>query len=274
MSACSDKLLLLNGLIDGELDAANILTVEAHLRTCAECRAELAQIEAVRDLLADEALDHQAPAALRERVDAMLAQSAASSKAQASQSTGTSTATRYWRKGAGGLAGHIWNGRWASGALAGVAATLALVLALPQMTHTGTEDQLVESHVRSLMVGHLTDIATSNRHVVKPWFNGKIDFAPPVPELAKDGFPLVGGRLDYVDDHAVAAIVYRRQLHTINLFVRPAGALTLPFTVTRRRDGYNLMRWTKGSLEYWAVSDVELRELELFHRIFLERTAA
>ena len=161
---------------------------------------------------------------------------------------------------------------WGSGLVTGLALSLALVLALPQVTRVGTEDQLVANHIRSLSLdSHLTDVATSNRHVVKPWFNGKIDFAPPIPELAAQGFPLVGGRLDYVDGHEVAAIVYKRRLHTINVFVLPAGALSLPVGIATKHDGYSLVRWTSGGLEFWAVSDIDLDDLQLFHRTFKSR---
>ena len=274
MSACPDKLLLIHGLADGELDAANALAIEAHLKTCADCRAELAQIEAMRELLRDDALVHRAPQSLRNRIDIALDAAATPAPGAAPRRPSAQPQRAPYRLaggGGGGIAAHVWSGRWGSGALTGIAASLALVLALPALTHTGTEDQLVQSHIRSLMVGHLTDIPTSNRHVVKPWFNGKIDFAPPVPELADEGFPLVGGRLDYIDDHAVAAIVYRRRLHTINLFVRPARALSLPFGETKRLDGYTLVRWTKGGLEYWAVSDIDPGELQLFKATFVSR---
>ena len=149
-----------------------------------------------------------------------------------------------------------------------MAASLALLLALPQLTTVPMQDQLVASHVRSLLASHLTDVQTSDRHVVKPWFNGRIDFAPPVVELAPQGFPLVGGRLDYIGGRVVPAIVYRRRLHTINLFVMPAGTLSSPAPISTRRDGYSLVRWTRGGLQYWAVSDVEPGELELFRQAF------
>ncbi len=103
---------------------------------------------------------------------------------------------------------------------------------------------------------------------MKPWFNGRIDFAPPVVELADQGFPLVGGRLDYLDGRVVPAIVYHRRLHTINLFVIPAGDFSSPVGITTRREGYSLVRWTKGGLEFWAVSDIDPTDLELFHRMF------
>jgi anti-sigma factor RsiW len=156
--------------------------------------------------------------------------------------------------------------------LAGIAASLALVLSMPQLTTTSMQDQLVASHVRSLLAEHLVDVVTSNRHVVKPWFNGKIDFAPPVVDLVDKGFPLAGGRLDYIDGRVVPAIVYYRRLHSINLFVRPASALSLPIGITTRHEGYSLVRWTQGGLEFWAVSDIDPDELQQFHQLFASRT--
>jgi len=254
MTLHPDKLPLLHALADNELDAANAVALEAHLRSCGDCRAELERIRAVRDLLAAPRLRDHAPGSLHARVDAMLAAEGAAAPAPP-------------RPPRAGLAAHVLNGRWASGALAGaLAASLALLVAMPQIAQTDTEEQLVQSHVRSLLVDHVVDVQTSDRHVVKPWFNGKIDFAPPVPELAASGFPLVGGRLDYIDDRAVAVIVYRRRLHTINLFVRPAPTLSLPLGVAMRREGYSLLRWTAGGLEYWAVSDLDPKEMALFRR--------
>jgi anti-sigma factor RsiW len=259
MSLHPDKLPLIHAFVDGELDAANALAIEAHIRACADCRAELERIESVRDLLAAARLGDTAPAGLRDRIDAMLdAQAGAAPRLPAQRS---------------GVVAHVLSGRWASGAVTGaLAASLALALVVPQVTHADTEDQIVQSHVRSLLVGHVVDIPTSDRHVVKPWFNGKIDFAPSVPDLAADGFPLVGGRLDYLDDHAVAAIVYRRRLHTINLFVRPARALSLPVAITAHHEGYTLLRWTAAGLEYWAVSDLDARDLTLFRQTYEKRT--
>ena len=271
MNACDDKLLLLHGLVDGELDAANALAVEAHIKGCAGCSEELARIESVRTTIAASGLTHAAPPSLRDRIDRQVDASSSPERPDSGVGLRHRAPRRAQSVRGGAIAAHVLNGRWASGVATGLAASLALLFAWPQFTHIDTENQLVASHVRSLMVGHLTDIATSNRHVVKPWFNGKIDFAPPVPELADEGFPLVGGRLDYIDDHGVAAIVYRRRLHTINVFVRPAGTLSLPIGISTRHEGYSLVRWTKGGLEYWAVSDIDPDELQLFHRIFVSR---
>jgi anti-sigma factor RsiW len=261
MTLHPEKLPLIHGLLDGELDAANVLAIEAHLKTCGDCRAELDRIQSVQEQLGAVSLRDRAPDRLRRRIEAMLAAESGAARPAAVPA----------RRG---LAAHVLSGRWASGAISGaVAASLALAVALPQLTRTDIEDQLVQSHVRSLLAGHIVDVATSNRHVVKPWFNGKVDFAPPVPELADVGFPLVGGRLDYVDDHEVAAIVYRRRLHTINLFVRPAAALSSPIGFVKRREGYNLIRWTDGGLEYWVVSDLDAHELELFHALYVGHVA-
>ena len=273
MSLHPDKLPLIHGLVDGELDAANTLAIEAHLKACPDCRAEMSRIETVREMLGAASLRESVPVRLRDRIEGLIEAEARSSSASGRRAPPRDAALR--PVFGGGVTAHVFSRRWASGALAGVAAAvLAVTFAVPQFAHTGTEDQLVQSHVRSLLAGHLLDVATSNRHVVKPWFNGKVDFAPPVPELADEGFPLVGGRLDYLDDHEVAAIVYRRRLHVINLFVRPARTLSLPLGVTARREGYSLLRWTAGGLEYWAVSDLDPRELQLFRQLYSARAVS
>jgi anti-sigma factor RsiW len=135
----------------------------------------------------------------------------------------------------------------------------------------GLQDELVASHVRSLLATHLTDVATSDRHVVKPWFNGKVDFAPPVIELADQGFPLAGGRLDYIHGRVVAAVVYRRRQHVINLFVWPADINRPTPFAPGRRDGYSLARWTQDGLQFWAVSDIEPAQLQEFRALFAAR---
>lgn len=271
MSLHPDKIPLLHGLVDGELDAANTIAIETHLKGCPDCRAELEQIQAVRDLIAAAPLREQAPDSLSKRIGLMIdAEAGPARRAEVASHPAPMPGRLAWA--GGGVAAHVLNGRWLSGATTGlVAASLALAVVMPQLTHTDMEDQLVQSHVRSLLVGHLVDIPTSNRHVVKPWFNGKVDFAPQVPDLTDQGFPLVGGRLDYIDDHEVAAIVYRRHLHIINLFVRPAHTLSLPGEVVTHHEGYNLVRWTAGGLEYWAVSDVETGDLRLFRQAYLAR---
>jgi len=255
VTACEDRTLQLQALIDGELDAANSLAMEAHIAGCAGCAEELARLEAMRASLRAPGLAYAAPSDLRERIDWALAAETAPARPDRARP----------RR----------NQPWLS-ALAGaaVAASLTLLIAAPQLATVRLEDQLVSSHVRSLLADHLTDVATSNEHVVKPWFNGKIDFAPPVVELADQGFPLAGGRLDYVGGAVTPAIVYHRRLHTINLFVRRAGAFSSLTGVMSRRDGYSLVRWTQGGMEFWAVSDISPADLESFHRAFAGSIAA
>jgi anti-sigma factor RsiW len=250
--ACSDKRLLLHGLVDGELDAANTLELEAHLKACPGCAEELERIQALRRTLAAPGLRYTAPERLRARVAAALDAEVGGGRPARSRSA-------LWRiapvaAGAG---------------MAALAACLALVLFIPPVP-PALQRELVSDHVRSLLAQHLTDVTTSDQHTVKPWFAGRVDYSPPVVDLKEQGFPLAGGRLDYVDGKVTAALVYRRRLHVINLFVRPAEGLDGAWS--GERDGYNLLRWRQGGLDFWAVSDLNQTELEQFRRLFETRT--
>ena len=249
MTACPDREMALHAMVDGELDSMASVALETHLRSCPGCRAALDRLEATRALLADHDLRYLAPPGLHDKIAAILPdERAAPARVQS-----RTAAPAAWLGG---------------GVIGALAASIALFLALPQLSEGGLEDELVAAQVRSLQAAHLTDIPTSDRHVVKPWFNGRIDFSPPVVELAPQGFPLVGGRLDYIGGRDVAAIVYRRRLHTINLFVRPAPSLASPVSATVRHQSYNLVRWVSGGLEFWAVSDVDAADLALFRDAF------
>ena len=160
-----------------------------------------------------------------------------------------------------------WLGPAVGGALA---ASLAMLLLVQPSQQAGLEQQLISSHVRSLQPGHLTDVETTNQHIVKPWFNGKIDFAPPVPELADQGFPLAGGRLDSIDGKTVAAIVYHRRLHTVNLFVWPGAS---GHDRTSTEEGFAVTEWGDNGLRFAAVSDIAPDELAQFERTFRARAA-
>ena len=249
MSACPDKGHLVHAHFDGELDAVNAEAFEVHLKSCPGCAAALAELHELRGRLADPALRPVAPDALRARIEQAIAADA--------------EPRRRWP------AVLPWS---LSGGFAALAATLVVMAMLPSQMELA--DELVSDHVRSTLATHLVDVESSDRHTVKPWFNGKLDFAPPVVDLAPQGFPLAGGRLDYLDGRVVAALVYRRNKHVINVFVRPEPTTLQRLGPIRPHEGYNLLRWTDRGLEFWAVSDVEAGELRALRDAFRAATGA
>ena len=253
MTACPDKTMLLEALLDGELDAVHAAEVEAHVAGCAGCRAALEDLTALRLMLRTPGVREPAPERLKARIAAAIEPGAAAANDDRPVSALRRRAPMA-----------------AFGGAVGVAACFALALIVTPMLSAGAlEDELVAGHVRSLQANHLIDVATSDQHVVKPWFNGKLDFAPPVIDLAPQGFPIVGGRLDYVDHRAVAAVVYKRGRHLINLFIWPD---TKPAPAGRHtRDGYTLLDWRQGGMRYWAVSDVNPDDLAKFEQLLRAR---
>lgn len=250
MSGCADHEMLLNGLFDGELDAANTLRIETHLTTCTTCGEALHRLQAARDAIAaSPGVKHVAPVSLYDRIE---------------KSTFVADPTVQRRPAPVAS----WLGGGAIGALA---ASLALMIAIPRVDQPDLDSQLVGSHVRSLLAQHIVDVQTSNQHVVRPWFNGRTDYAPPVPELADLGFPLVGGRLDVIEGRVVPAVVYRRRLHTVNLFVLPDDA-GMQQQHASRRDGYSLVEWSQAGLRFAAVSDIEAADLDRFRAAFSSRS--
>jgi anti-sigma factor RsiW len=227
---------------DGELAPDEQAELEAHLADHPQSAAHNAAAGALSASL-KQARYHRAPPALAKKIREEIAREAAPSA--------TVLPFRAPR-------------RWATGALAAAACLLLawnLSLQFQQPGVLPLADQVVEDHVRSLMVDHLTDVPSSNQHTVKPWFNGKLDLAPPVGDFADSGFALVGGRLDYLAGHPVAALVYRHNEHVINVFVRPgAGGDRTPQHLTVR--GYAVLNWAQHGLDYWAVSDINPPELD------------
>lgn len=245
----------LEGYLDRELDLAASLEVERHLEACPQCRAEFESLQGLHARVTSEGAYYRAPDTLRKRVrDAARAEAAA-----------------------GGLA-RLDLRRWltlaASFVLVAGLSSGATYLLSRDTGRSALEDQVVSSHVRSLLVeNRLTDVSSSDEHTVKPWFNRRLDFAPPVDDWTAQGFPLVGGRLDYLSDRPVAALVYRHRQHFINLFVWPsAGARPSPVEVSSRQ-GYALVHWSDAAMTYWAVSDLNSVELAEFCEHLRHKTA-
>jgi anti-sigma factor RsiW len=250
---CPERELLLHGLADGELDAANALAVEEHLGSCSACAATYDEIIRQKELFKNGSLRFDASPALRGRILAAIAAEEGGEALQAKpllkSVRSRRTSPRSWFPQAG-----------IAFSAAALAASL-LIFVSSQNPAPSLDDELVAGHVRSLLASHLTDVVSSDQHTVKPWFLGKLDFAPPVVDLSKKDFPLIGGRLDYIGGRVVAAIVYKRRGHVINLFVWPAGKQqAVPETV----EGYHLLSWTRGGFSYAAISDLNPEELRDF----------
>ena len=221
-------------------------------------------------LIRAQASRHRADAALQARVRAEIALAAAAGDRGAVAAGGRG------RGGMGGVAALAGRRTWwigGGGFAAGLATgALALLLWVAPAAPDGAAAELVSMHVRALQAGHLTDVAASDQHVVKPWFQGRLDFAPPVEDFAADGYPLAGGRLDYLAGRPVAALVYRRHQHVINLLVWPArDAADAPSAALRDAQGYHVVQWRDGAMRFAAVSDVNVAELQAFERLWAAR---
>jgi mycothiol system anti-sigma-R factor len=263
------------GYLDGELDLSRTIEMETHLQSCGDCARELERQQALRAALQRSSLAYAAPSALRERIQSSLRSSAAAEppeRASAGQSFAILRPLQLLR----------WAGAFAVLALCVVTAWQLLPglrgLEPGRMNDQRLAAEVLSDHVRSLEASHLMDVASTDQHTVKPWFDGKLDFSPPVEDLASDGFPLVGGRLDYLEGREVAALVYQRRKHFINVFVWPAAPGSTadqasPAQTLLPQQGYNLMRWSRGGFQFWAVSDVSVQDLADFVRLLEARIA-
>ena len=245
----------LDAYLDGELAALDTRELETHLAQCPACAQFRDGRLALRAAIKARVPTFQAPDALRGRVQAALR------SASPARDPGRIGAPAVWR------------------ALA-LAASLAVValgswqLALRRPTGETLADDVLTSHIRSLMPGHLTDVPSSDQHTVKPWFNGKLDFSPPVYDFAGRGYPLIGGRLDYVGGRSVAALVYGRRQHLINVLLWPAARGPTAASETQTRQGYHLLSWATPEYVYWAVSDLGLAELRDFAHLLQQADSA
>ena len=258
---CDDNARLLHGYLDGELDLVRSLEIEEHLKICPDCAQELWNQQTLRKAFRSSNLYERAPAGLADRIRGSLALETA----DASQETGAPASkkapviTLTSRRA-------TWN--WLA-----VAAAILLMFTVtwrivPGLSGHGNSDlltqEIVSSHIRSLQPDHLFDVQSTDQHTVKPWFNGKLDFSPPVRDLAEDGYPLVGGRLDYVDHRAVAALVYQRRQHFINVFIWPEGKGKEEALRMKSVQGYNMIPWEANGMYHCAVSDLNSGELQQF----------
>jgi mycothiol system anti-sigma-R factor len=274
---CEEATKLMDGYLDGELDPITSQTIEQHLRDCPNCDQAYKTHGSLIRVIGNAAPYYKAPAELRERIRSSLREEMV---ARPMRNVGRDVQPPFPRRQPGQrtvLFGTSWN--WLALAAAILVAAIIGWNLLPQLQRPDAEQflatQLIASHVRSLMANHLADVASSDQHTVKPWLDAKLDFAPPVVDLTSAGFPLIGGRLDYLDNRPVAALIYQRRKHFINLFVWPAS------DVSRRtkakeisRQGYYLLHWIEGDFNYWAVSDVNKEDLQNFQHLFEEQVVA
>ena len=241
-----DKVLLVQAELDGELDAAQAAALEAHRTDCPICRAAQAELMRARGLMRGD-LYEPMPDDVRTRVMARLRQ-VAPPPAPAPRRR------RNWDWLRGPSIGF--------GLGAACAAAISLLVVLPE--RNDLIDQVVADHIRALQPGHLEDVFSTDQHTVKPWFDGRIDFAPPVRDFAAEGFPLRGGRLDYLGGRPVAALVYQRDKHIIDLYVWPASGAGPHLAGDTTIQGYNVVHWAAGGMNFWAVSGVERSQLDDF----------
>ncbi len=251
---CKENQALLSAHFDRELSLRDSLEIERHCFDCARCQTEYAEYTKLHAALKNNVAYFKAPKHLSSRIK-MALPSASKHKSHPRTPWG-------WLNGGAVLASVI-----------AIVWSSSLYLMTPSATDR-LADELVANHVRSLQAAHSTDVASSDQHTVKPWFNGKLDFSPPVSDLTTEGFPLLGGRLDYLDHRPVAVLVYRHRQHTINLFVTPfSDGKKQPPSAFLTKQGYHLLPWIHDGMIFWAVSDVNPTQMEKFRDTFLAATA-
>jgi anti-sigma factor RsiW len=247
---CDEAEILLHALIDGELDAGHAREVEAHLATCAKCAAAARDYREMKKAVGQDGLRYTAPPELRRRIEASLPRAEVPTRRA------------------------LLKGFAMGSAVSAIAASGLFAIVLRGDDEARLQSEFVSAHLRSLQANHLTDVVSTDQHTVKPWFNGRLDVAPPVVDLGSQGFALVGGRLDYVDGRPVGALIYHRRQHVINLFVAQGTSAEPRAAKMETVQGFNIRRWSDRGLNYWAVSDVSKEELANFGEQFEAATRA
>jgi anti-sigma factor RsiW len=249
MMNCDDSRIYLPAYLDDELDVAESLRVQGHLAECGDCRRVQDQQVVLRAALRDPSLRAHPSAEFAKRLETAV-RKAAKEEARSQRPS--------WFESS-------WTFRWVPAAVALM--VVAAIGALLVVNRLGSShEQLIASavlagHIRSLQPGHLIDVPSSDRHTVKPWFQGKLDFSPPVPDLSELGWTLVGGRLDYADGRPVAALVYQRRMHNINVFLWPNHGSADDAIREESAQGYQILHWNGAETTYWVVSDLNKVEL-------------
>lgn len=246
---CSDCRQSLDAYIDGQLSVDRAAEIRDHIERCADCSREHGVLSSVSKSVKANLMHLTTPPELRERIRAAVARDAA-------PSTGPGAVPRRFDR---------WPALAAAGLVIAIASSATTFALVRSRDHSGSvAEQVVASHIRSLMPGHLTDVASTNLHNVKPWFAGRIALSPAVPNLDSLGFPLSGGRLDYVDGRPVAAVVYLRRQHVINVYSWPENGGDLSPRRSADTHGYHLVWWRRNGVESWAISDVDPQDLDRF----------
>ena len=251
---CNETRRLLEAHLDGELDLVRHTEIEAHLRECPACAQLLANADERRTALREGLPRFSAPPSLAEKIRAALPVELPPQETRAASRPEAGSLFQFWKYAgiAAGFAVALFAGfRWG-----GLHERQNLVF-----------DEAVAGHVRSLQVDHLTDVASTDQHTVKPWFAGKLDFSPPVIDLATAGYPLTGGRIEQMDGRPAAALVFHRRQHAINLFIWPATRAALP-AGRAGHHGYHAESWSSGGLNFLAVSEIPADEVAAFAATF------
>jgi anti-sigma factor RsiW len=236
---------LLHAYLDDELDLVRSMELEDHLVECGDCAHQVANYRALRERVWGDDLRYQVPASFRLRLLKGLTEQNNSDRQQVSI-----RARLPW-----------WS--WVAVAACLLLAAATFVLDFQHHRERNLMSEIASDHVRSLMATHLTDVLNSDQHTVKPWFTGKLDFSPDVRDLSSDGFDLLGGRLEYIDGHSAAAIVYQRGKHVINVFMWPSPGFD-PQPQTMALQGFNLVEWKQAGMYYCVASDLNQQELSEF----------
>ena len=250
---CDRATGMLSPLVDSALGLFTRWRVRRHVAGCTDCADKLEELRAMQSAIRTKLTFHRAPPGLAARIGAALPREVAPAP------------SRPWFR----MPAFSFGSTGLAGALAGVALTLLLVGGQPR---SDLLQDVVGSHIRSLQADHLTDVLTSDQHTVKPWLSARLDVSPPVKELKDRGFPLVGGREDYVDGHPAAVVVYRHDKHVINLFTWASPGRSDEAPRDESRQGFNIVTWRRGGITYYAVSDVEADQLAVFAKLVAEGT--